>query len=96
MRVSVQFMSLCAGKQRTSEMFTCVQLSDLMGEMSRGETPLAKSRRVGLGSDASQQVVKGGALPKLVALLQRTFKVAAYRGIGLVTPVCLRDPWLYA
>jgi hypothetical protein len=74
-------MSFCAGNDRISGIVTCVDLSELMGEMSRGETPLEKSGKVGLGAAGLQQVVKGGALPKLVALLQRTFKAAAHRGI---------------
>jgi hypothetical protein len=63
-----------------SSIDSCDALSALVRDMTSEEFPLGKSSRVGFGPSGSQHIVKGGAIPKLIALLQRTFAVANFRG----------------
>lgn len=49
--------------------------------MTAGHVPLTKSVKVGFGTSDSQQIIKGGAIPKLAALIQRTFTAAMNRGM---------------
>ena len=66
-----------------SRIDSCDALSELVGDMSSGSFPLDKSFKVGFGANASHHIVKGGAIPKLIALVQRTIAAACYRGTWL-------------